>query len=103
MGDGKGDNNNITVSSSDNEQGFGDAPNGSKKFEGFNRQVDIHIHSRRNRLTDPDGGFSKYVVDALVTAGILQDDRQEEVRRVSHTQEKTNELEETIVTIREVE
>ena len=95
--------NKTTVSNADNKQGISDAPNGKKKPARFNRQVDIHIHSRRNRLADYDGLFSKYAIDSLVSLGILQDDRPEKVRKITHTQEKTDKLEETIITITTVE
>lgn len=96
------DENNTTIPTTDNEQGSFNAPYGTKEFKRFDRQVDIHIHSKRNRLTDCDGGFSKYVVDSLVSCGILQDDRPEKVRKITYSQEKTGELEETIITITEV-
>jgi hypothetical protein len=48
----------------------------------------IHFHSQRHRLTDLDGLCGKYVLDALVSAGVLQDDRIQFVTEISHSQEK---------------
>ena len=82
------------------EPDTGDEPLGEKKTKGFDGQVSIHVHSKRNKLTDPDGCASKYVIDALVTAGVLPDDRPEIVSGVTHSQEKTKGPEITEITIR---
>ena len=71
-----------------------------KKDSGFSSQVNIHIHSKRNRLTDADGISAKYAIDEIVHSGLLQDDGPQYVRRVSYSQEKSK-TEETIITISE--
>ena len=96
------DGNNITSTVTDIQQDFNNAPNGEKKAARFNRPVSIHIHSIRNRLTDPDGGCAKYFIDALVSAGVLQDDRPEEIHGITYSQEKQQGVETTIITIEEV-
>ena len=78
----------------------GNAPLGKEKATRFDRPVSISIHSQRNRLTDSDGACSKYVIDSLVSAGILQDDSPEYVPcSPRKTQEKVTGLERTIITI----
>ncbi len=94
--------NRITVSSPDMESHTGNASLGKKEIKGFNRPVSIKIHSFRKRLTDSDGACSKYVLDAIVSAGILIDDSPEYVpESPKKTQGKAKE-EKTIVTIEEV-
>lgn len=65
--------------------------------------VKISIHSKRYRLTDADGVCSKYVIDSLVSCGVLPDDSPKYVSAVTHSQEKVTkskgETEETIITI----
>ena len=92
--------NNPTVPPADMEPDIGHKPLAKKKDKGFNRQVSIHIHSKRHRLTDADGACGKYAIDSLVSAGILEDDRPEIVSEVTHTQEKTKGPEITEITIR---
>lgn len=90
---------NFTVSAADLESGPCSPPLAKKKAKGPNGQIGIHIHSKRNRLTDADGACGKYVIDSIVSAGILEDDRPEVVREVTHSQEKTKGPEVTEVTI----
>ena len=94
--------NRITDTTSNMEQDSNDAPFPAQKVKRFNRPVSIHIHSIRNRLTDPDGLCAKYVVDAIVSAGILQDDSAKEIHRISYSQEQTKQHEQTIITIEEI-
>jgi hypothetical protein len=88
----------LSVSTPDVEQNFGYASNGAKEIKRLDTPCSIHIHSKRKRLCDPDGVSAKYLIDGLVLAGILQDDRQENVEEVTFSQEKSKE-EETIITI----
>ena len=53
-----------------------------------NTPVDILIHSFRHRLADPDGLCSKYVIDAIVKAGLLEDDSTKFVKEVRFKQTK---------------
>lgn len=48
----------------------------------------VRIHSVRKRLADIDGISGKYALDAIVRAGIIQDDSPRYVKSVTHTQEK---------------
>ena len=64
-------------------------------------KVNIHIHSIRKRLVDPDGISGKAAIDGLVHAGLLEDDSCKFVEEVRYTQEKGAE-EKTIITIKEV-
>lgn len=62
----------------------------------------IRIHSKRKRLTDADAIIGKWVIDALVNAGIIHDDNPSHISEVSYTQEKVApDNEETIITITE--
>jgi hypothetical protein len=58
----------------------------------------IHIHSIRKRLTDSDGICAKFAIDAIVLAGIIENDDPSIVKEVSYSQEK-GEPEQTIITI----
>lgn len=60
----------------------------------------IHVHSKRNRLADPDGISCKAVIDGIRKAGLLVDDTAEFVSEVSFSQEKTFGEEETIIVIK---
>ena len=77
-----------------------------EKTTRFDGRVDITVLCKRHRLTDPDdkGGSAKYLIDAIVSRGLLADDSAKEIRRFEKDQEKvgTKEKEETIVTIKEV-
>lgn len=59
----------------------------------------IEIHSKRRRLTDPDGVFAKWAIDGLVVGGLIPDDGPEWVQEVSFSQEQA-EIEQTIITIK---
>ena len=61
-------------------------------------RVRIKFHSKRRRLIDPDGLYSKAAIDGLREGGILVDDSALYVESVSYTQEKS-EIEETIIVI----
>ena len=67
----------------------------------FDSQVDIHFHSIRKRLVDPDGLVGKYCIDAVVRAGILKDDTSAQVRYVTFSQEK-GDPEKTVIVIKEI-
>ena len=66
--------------------------------------VKIHIHSIRKRLTDADGASAKAVIDGLVHAGVIPDDKFDFVKNVSYSQERAGkEEEQTIITIKTIE
>ena len=71
---------------------------GSDAAQAINTPVIIHVHSRRKQLTDVDGVCAKYVIDALVAAGILPDDSPAHVKEIRYSQEKAS-VEQTIVTL----
>jgi len=64
----------------------------------INSPVHIRIHSKRKRLCDSDGICGKFAIDAIVRAGILQDDSPKHVKNVSFSQEKCG-PEETVITL----
>lgn len=61
-------------------------------------KANIHIHSVRKRLIDPDGCSGKAAIDGLVHAGVIPDDSADFVSGVSYSQEKGPE-ERTTITI----
>lgn len=61
-------------------------------------RVRIAFHSKRRRLIDPDGCYSKAAIDGLREGGLLIDDSSSYVESISYTQEKS-EIEETIIVI----
>lgn len=63
--------------------------------------VKIHIHSRRKRLTDPDGLSAKAAIDGLVLYGVIPDDSAKCVSEVTFSQEKitSEEIEETVIEV----
>ena len=73
-------------------------------YEGqkFTSSVRVFIHSIRNKLPDIDNLSSKCVIDAIVSCGILPDDRPEWIpEKINHTVE-IGEIEETMIIIEEV-
>jgi len=76
---------------SDNKPSVGDEQVAEEKAPRLDRQARIHFHTVRKRLADPDGNFTKYVLDSLVGEGVFQDDRQEFLEEVSHSQEQGKE------------
>lgn len=73
-------------------------PEGAHAVKAFTQKVNVHFHSIRRRLADPDGISGKAALDAIVKAGILKDDRAEFIGNVTHSQEK-GDTEKTIITI----
>lgn len=63
--------------------------------------VVIRIVEHRHRLTDYGGSSEKYLVDAIVSAGVLPDDRLAFVKRIEKEQIKVSKdvAEQTIVEI----
>ena len=83
------------------ESNTGDEAAKANEIKKIDAQVSIHLHSKRHKLADADGLCAKWVIDSIVSVGILQDDSPKEVKSVSYSQEKVtkNEPEETIITI----
>ena len=67
----------------------------------MDKRVCIHVHSRRRRLTDPDGLYFKAALDGLVAGKLLVDDNAECVKKISFSQEKST-VEQTTIEIRRV-
>ena len=90
-----------TVSSTNMEQNFGNAPLRAEKVERLDTPCRLHIHSRRHRLVDADGVSAKAAIDGIVHAGLLEDDSAQHVKEVTYSQEKIGkrEIEETIITV----
>ena len=59
-------------------------------------RFNIHIHSIRKRLTDPDGISAKAAIDGIVKTGLLKDDSTKEIKEIIYSQEKGSE-EKTII------
>jgi len=51
----------------------------------MDQRVCIHVHSKRRRLTDPDGIYAKAVIDGLTSGGILLDDSAKFIKEVSNS------------------
>jgi len=80
------------------ESGARNALLGEKETSGLDTRCHIHVHSRRKRLTDPDGISGKAAIDGLVRSGLLADDKAQYVSEVTYSQEKGS-PEETIITL----
>jgi len=87
------------------ESAVSHAPLGTQKGQGLDTPCRIHIHSRRHRLTDPDGISAKAAIDGIVIAGILPDDTAKQIKEITFSQEKIpkSEIEETIIELIEKE
>jgi hypothetical protein len=93
----------IAVSFANLEPPLGHAPLGTQETPRLDTPCRLHIHSRRHRLTDPDGISAKAAIDGLVLAGVLPDDSAQCVSQVTFSQEKigSQEIEETVIEIME--
>ena len=69
------------------------------------KRCNVHFHSRRHRLADPDGISGKAVLDGIVNSGLLANDSAKEIKHVTHSQEKIPGAaqEETVIIITEEE
>jgi hypothetical protein len=96
--------NQVSRPTSNVEPNTGNALLATKKTTGFSGQVDISFIEKRHRLADPDGSSIKYVLDSLVSCGVLQGDSAKEIRKVNKEQIKIgkDEHEETIIEIWEM-
>lgn len=66
---------------------------GARKLKPLNQKVSIHCHwQTKNRRKDPDNiAFGiKYILDGLVSAGILRNDGWKEIGTILHTFEVNN-------------
>lgn len=60
------------------------------------KRIHVRVTVFRKRLTDPDNSTPKYALDCLRYAGILQDDREQDIT-LETRQEKTRGQEETLI------
>lgn len=84
------------------EPAAGDESLATKKTQRLDRRCRVTVLSRRHRLADPGGCSSKYLIDAIVSAGLLQDDSTRYIQEpIIETQEKIPKIEqeETIITL----
>ena len=75
-----------------------------KEAPGFHGPVHISIHVKRHTLLDSDNTSPKYLIDALVECGVLQDDGPGEIPdQIVITQEKipSDQTESTTIIIEE--
>ncbi len=93
--------NNITVQVTHLECFVKTASHGKIPAEQLFARCNIHVHSKRKRLADPDGISAKFIIDGLVKSNVLRDDSCEFIEKISFSQEKAVE-EETIITIEEI-
>lgn len=70
--------------------------------QGVDQKVCIRFHSKRRRLIDPDGLYSKAAIDGLTEGGLLIDDSAKNVASVSYSQEQSD-VEETWITIETID
>ncbi len=54
----------------------------------FDGPVGIRIVEYRHRLADPDGACAKYLLDAIISAGVLPDDSAKFVKKIEKEQIK---------------
>lgn len=93
--------NRVAVSATHVEPPACHASVGKKETPRFAGLVRIVVGTITKRPRDADGTSAKYIVDSLVSAGILAGDSSKEVSEVSHRHDIGKE-EKTIITITEV-
>lgn len=64
--------------------------------ETYSGRIHIRLTIFRKRLLDPDNAIGKYAIDCLRYAGVLSNDREEDVT-IETRQEKTKGQEETVI------
>lgn len=77
----------------------------ANEIKAFDSPVNVLVHSYRYRLCDPEGISIKWCLDAIVKAGILVDDKPENIQEVRFRQTKIpkTEDERTVITLEEIE
>lgn len=85
----------------DVEQTPGHAPLAKEKASRLDGPTRLVITEYRHRLTDDCGGSHKYLVDAIVSAGVLEDDSLKFVKKIEHEQVRVDKTqsERTVVEI----
>ena len=77
-------NNRITVRTTFMERSFSHESISKKEVPRFDSCVTIKVISYRHFKHDTDGISAKYIIDAIVAIGILQDDSCAEVKKISY-------------------
>lgn len=94
--------NTLSVSASDVEPGAGNALLGVQGTPRLDGRCRVYVYSKRHKLTDPGGRCDKYLIDAIVSTGVLPDDSALYIEEpIIATQEKIpkTQAEETILTL----
>ena len=86
----------------DVEPDISHAPLRADEASAFTTPVRVTFYHTRKRLADIDGLSGKAVLDGIVAAGILPDDKAQQVAEVTHRQEKGR-VEETRIVIETIE
>lgn len=74
----------------------------AQAYPRFDGPVSISIHSIRHKLTDCGGACAKYVIDAIVSAGILPDDNPKIIPESPKETQEKGVNEKVIITIRSI-
>jgi len=91
-----------TATDANVESDSGDAALRANEIEALSSPCRVTFHHTRNRLADIDGLSGKAVLDGIVHAGILADDKAQQVAEVRHRQSK-GKIETTTIVIEEIE
>lgn len=75
-------------SNADMESNSGNASLGAEKVQGFSSPVRVLVTHHRKRLVDTGGASEKWAMDAIVRAGILEDDTAKHIEEIKHKQVK---------------
>ena len=78
----------VAIPASDRQPDTRHAPAPSARPEKGDERYVFAVHEFRYKLHDPDAGWSKWVLDSLVTHGILHDDDSSIIQEVRHKQTK---------------
>ena len=87
------------------ESNFSNAIERPNEIKAFDSPVNVLVHSYRYRLCDPEGISIKWALDEIVKAGILVDDKPENIQEVRFKQTKIKKPteESTVITIETTE
>ena len=79
-------NNSLSRTTPNVEPNTGHALLAKEESKGYNGQVNIRFVEYRHRLADPDGACVKYIIDSLVSCGILRGDSPKEINKIEKEQ-----------------
>ncbi len=89
----------ITIPTANMEQNSIHEFERTHEMQTIDTRVNVHVHSKRHRLADPDGLSVKWVLDAIAARGILPDDSAKEIKAVTFSQEKIAQSEPEITVV----